>query len=185
MTTLKTGDIFYFDNKNPSNDEILTFKCRILFIGEETIFYDYWWNKLNKWSFVPTTKNLSFYQIELNHLKKLDNLKIEGFEIIDQKKLDKLYVHLPEFLIKFNIDSNSNENIIDLDINEIAFIPIGPNQGTLKPVIIEINKRKISEIVNSIQKAQNFEFLNSKDFKLKRVGLHKGLPSYILKNNCN
>lgn len=87
---IKTGDIFYYDSITTEEGKTHRHKCRVLFVGEENIFYDAWWDGINKWTFVPASKRLSYYRFPLNQLYRLT---FDGFEPIDEMNADKLFLN--------------------------------------------------------------------------------------------
>ncbi|MBU6204945.1 MAG: hypothetical protein KJS45_06155 [Bacteroidetes bacterium] len=60
IATINTGDIFYYDSYTSYDGKIHHHKCSVLFVGSESLFYDAWWEGINKWTFVPVRKQLAY-----------------------------------------------------------------------------------------------------------------------------
>ena len=182
LKDIKTGDIFYYDQINAISNSTITFKCRVLFVGSEWLYYDSWWDTLKEWTFVPVKKNIGFYSFPLTHFNKLT---FDGFEAIDHKNLDKLFLKSPEIILDRTKDelktSISDNSIIETFSSKIAFIPKGPKDGLLKPVYFESEKITVSILIKQILDSQNLDFVASDRIKISRVGLSGGFPSYIIR----
>ena len=182
IKTIKTGDIFYYEDYIPHLDKTHRHKCRVLFVGDENIFYDAWWFGINKWTFVPVTKRLSYYRFPLTHLHRLT---FNGFEAIDPKSAGKLYLHSPEILLrttKFEISSNQLDNRpIELHADKFCFVPTGPKGGWLKPIQFESKGLTKANLIDKVLQNQNLDFIQTDEIEIHRIGLHSGVPSYCIR----
>jgi len=157
-------------------------KCRVLFVGAENIFYDAWWDTISKWTFVPVSKRLTYYRFPLNQLRRLT---FNGFEEIDSKSVDKLFLQSPEILLRTTKDEiskkyNDNE-LINAHSATIAFVPIGPKGGWLKPFLFETNGLTKRIVIDKILEYQNLDFIQTDEIVIDRIGLHSGVPSYNIR----
>lgn len=180
---LKTGDIFYYAQKIPIKNTIHIFKCRVLFVGKEHVYYDSWREEIGKWAFMPVTKNITFYSYPLCLISEL---KFDGHELIEEKSIKKLFLDEPEIILNVNrkdyysyIEIN---DIIKFKSSEIAFIPTGPKGGIGKPFIINTSSLTTFRLIQQINIIQNITLIPSEQITVIRVGLEKGLPSYIIEN---
>jgi hypothetical protein len=182
ITAIKTGDLFYYEDHVPHMDKIHKHRCRVLFVGVENIFYDAWWDTINKWTFVPVTKRLTYYRFPLTHLHRLT---FNGFEGIDSKNADKLFLQSPEILLrttKTEISNNLSDNrSIETHSGIIAFVPLGPKGGWLKPVLIDSKQLTEQTLLEKILENQNLNFIQSDEIVIDRIGLHSGVPSYCIR----
>ncbi|MBN8789039.1 MAG: hypothetical protein J0I84_18300 [Terrimonas sp.] len=184
IATIKTGDIFYYDSYTAHDDKIHHHKCRVLFVGSESIFYDAWWEGINKWTFVPVRKRLAYYRFPMTILHRLTNLTFNGFEPIDENSANKLFLNSPEILLTTTKDtiskSESDETSIEVNSNSIVFIPIGPKGGTLKPVLLDSTQMTKVSLIKKVLEHQNLDFIHADNIILHRVGLDGGVPSYCI-----
>ena len=182
ITTIKTGDIFYYEDYIPHMDKTHRHRCRVLFVGDENIFYDAWWDGLNKWIFVPVRKRLAYYRLPLTQLNRLH---FDGFEAIDKTSADKLFLKSPEIILSTTkekiLDGKGDNETVDVHSDTIAFIPIGPKGGTLKPVLFDTNTMTKDMLVKMVKEHQDLEFIQTEDIVVHRVGLHSGVPSYCIR----
>ena len=180
--SLKTGDIFYYEDYTPHDDKTHRHKCRVLFVGDEHIFYDAWWDGINKWTFVPATKRLTFYRFPLTHLHRLT---FEGFEEIDSKSADKLFLRSPEILLrttKMEISSKQSDNRpIELHSDKFCFVPTGPKGGWLRPILFESKGLTKANVIDKVLENQNLDFIQTDEIIIHRIGLHGGVPSYCIR----
>jgi hypothetical protein len=185
IATINTGDIFHYDSYTPYDGKIHHHKCRVLFVGSESLFYDAWWEGINKWTFVPVRKQLAYYRFPVTILDRLTNLSFNGYEPIDEKSLGKLFLNSPEVLLsttKEMISKNEcDETIIEVHSDKIAFIPIGPKGGTQKPSIFDSKRLTKVKLLKNVLGLQNLDFIETNEIVLHRVGLYAGFPSYIIK----
>lgn len=185
IATINTGDIFYYDSYTAHDGKTHHHKCRVLFVGSECLFYDVWWEGINKWTFVPVRKRLAYYRFPLTTLHKLTNLTFNGSEPIDKKSADKLFLNLPEVLFrttKKNISKDEWDDIpVEVNSDTIAFIPFGPKGGVLKPVLLASNQLTAALLTKKVLEHQNLDFIPTDDIVLHRVGLDSGVPSYCIK----
>jgi hypothetical protein len=174
ITSIKTGDIFY-------NHDIYPHQLRVLFVGSANLFYDAWWADLKQWTFVPVRKRLAYYRFPLTYLHQL---VFDGFEAIDPKSADRLFLNLPEFLVtttKNEIVQPSGEDVpLSIHSDTIAFIPIGPKGGILKPVLLDSKSLTQKGLLTAIGKHQSLDFIPMETIRVHRVGLHSGVPSYSI-----
>jgi hypothetical protein len=181
IALIKTGDIFYYEDYIPHVNKTHRHRCRVLFVGDENIFYDAWWDGLNKWTFVPVRKRLAYYRLPLTQLNRLH---FEGFEAFDKTSADKLYLKLPEILLSTTkekiLDGKCDDSTINFHSDTIAFIPVGPKGVTLKPVLFDTNTLTKDMLVKMIKEHQNLDFIQSDKIVVHRVGLHNGVPSYCI-----
>lgn len=184
ITTIKTGDIFYYDSYTAHDGKTHHHKCRVLFVGSESLFYDAWWEGINTWSFVPVRKGLAYYRFPLTILPKLSNLTFNGFEAIDTKSAGKLFLNAPEIILSTTKEliliNERDETVIETQSGNIAFIPIGPKGGALKPVLFDSNALTKSSLIKKMLEHQNLDFIEKNKIVLHRVGLEKGVPSYCI-----
>ena len=182
ITSIKTGNIFYYDDYTPRNDKTHRHKCRVLFVGSENIFYDAWWDGINKWTFVPVSKRLSYYRLPLTQLGRLN---FNGYEEIDQKSAAKLFLGSPEILLNFkkeDISQNQDGNkLIEVFSDIIAFVPIGSKRGKLKPILIDSKRLTKELLIKAISANQNLDFIHADNITVHRIGLHGGVPSYCIR----
>ena len=180
--SLKTGDIFYYDDYTPHDNKTHRHKCRVLFVGVEHIFYDAWWEGINKWTFVPVRKRFSFYRFPLTHLHRLT---FNGFEEIDPKSADKLFLQSPEILLtttKNEISANQSDNKrIELRSEKFFFVPSGPKGGWLKPILFDSKELTRGNLIDKILQNQNLDFIETEMIIIDRIGLHSGVPSYNIR----
>ncbi|MBS1655660.1 MAG: hypothetical protein JSU05_12490 [Bacteroidetes bacterium] len=185
IATIKTGDIFNYDSYTAHDDKTHHHKCRVLFVGSESLFYDAWWEGINKWTFVPVRKRLAYYRFPLTILNKLINLTFKGFEPIDKKSADKLFLNSPEVLLRTTKESisknESDDTLVEVNSDMIAFIPIGPKGGTLKPVLFDSTQLTKASLTKKVLEHQNLGFIHTDNIILHRVGLDGGVPSYCIK----
>jgi len=185
IATIKTGDIFYYDSYTAHDDKTHHHKCRVLFVGSESIFYDAWWEGINKWTFVPVRKRLSYYRFPMAILHRLTNLTFNGFEPIDKKNADKLFLNSPEVILRTTKEiiskCESDDTSIEVNSDSIAFIPIGPKGGTLKPVLLDSTQLTRDSLTKKVLEHQNLDFIHTDDIVLHRVGIDCGVPSYCIK----
>jgi hypothetical protein len=183
--SIHTGDIFYYDTLTSHDGKTHRHKCRVLFVGTESIFYDSWSDALNKWTFVPVKKRLAYYRFPLTMLPKLINLYFNGSEAIDAKSAKKLYLNSPEILFsstKEIISANKYDKTpVEANSDAIAFIPTGPNGGALKPVLLESDGLTQDGLIKFLLEHQNLAFIENPKIVLHRVGLHNGVPSYSIR----
>lgn len=181
---IKTGDIFYFDTYTPHDNKTHRHKCRVLFVGTESIFYDAWWDGISKWTFIPVLKRFSYYRFPLNQLSRL---KFDGFEPIDKRSADKLFLDSPEILLNVTKSEFKTAHLakepIKVYSDTIAFIPTGPKGGALKPILFESKELTKRLLIEKISEYQNLDFIQKDEVVLHRVGLHSGYPSYCIKNH--
>lgn len=174
ITSMKTGDLFY-------SYDIYPYKCRVLFAGSANLFYDAWWADLKQWTFVPVRKRLVYYRFPLTELHQLT---FNGFEAIDPKSADRLFLNSPEFLVtttKNEILQPSGEDVpLQIHSDTIAFIPIGPKGGLLKPVLLDARSLTKNMLVTQVREHQNLDFIQTETISVHRVGLHSGVPSYSI-----
>ena len=182
IKSIKTGDVFYYEDDIPHMDKTHRHKCRVLFIGDENIFYDAWWDGIEKWTFVPVTKRLTYYRFPLTHLHRLT---FNGFEEIDPKSADKLFLQSPEILLrttKDEISKNYNgKELVNAHSATIAFVPIGPKGGWLKPILFETRDLTKRILIDKMLEYQNLDFIQTNEIVIDRIGLHKGVPSYNIR----
>lgn len=182
LEDIKLGDIFYYDQINLVTNKTITFKCRVLFVGTDWLYYDSWWDVIEEWTFVPVKKNMTFYSFTL---KQFNKLTFEGFEPIDKKSIDKLFLSSPEIILDMDKDELeahvSDNSIIETFTSKIAFLPKGPKSGVLKPVYFESEKITVGTLIKQILENQNLDFISSDRIKVSRVGLSGGFPSYIIR----
>ncbi len=185
IKSIKTGDIFHYTSYTAHDDKTHHHKCRVLFVGSESLFYDTWWEGINKWTFVPVRKRLAYYRFPLTILHKLSNLAFNGFEPIDEKSTDKLFLNSPEVLLSTTKEMISKNEIDDTSIevhsDTIAFIPTGPKGGTLKPILLDCKRLTKDKLLNKVLEHQNLDFIQTNNIVLHRVGLDGGVPSYCIK----
>lgn len=185
IAAIKTGDIFHYDSYTAHDDKTHHHKCRVLFVGSESLFYDAWWDGINKWTFVPVRKRLAYYRFPLTILHKLTNLTFNGFEPIDEKSADKLFLNSPEILLsttkKMISKNESDDTSIEVHSDTIAFIPIGPKGGALKPVLLDSTQLTKDWLTRRILEHQNLDLIQTDQIVLHRVGLDGGVPSYIIR----
>jgi hypothetical protein len=178
---IKTGNIFYFDSHIPHAGVTHRQKCRVLFVGAASIFYDAWWANLNQWSFVPVRKRLAFYNYPFAYLNQLT---FDGFEPIDLSSADKLFLKSPEIILSVTKEEFTTNPFEHLPIitfsSKIVFIPLGPKGGTLKPVYIDSYELTSATLIKKVSESQNIDFIPSARIVLQRVGLHGGFPSYMM-----
>lgn len=183
--TLQTCDIFYYDSHTSYDGKTHHHKCRVLFVGSESLSYDAWWDGLKQWTFVPVKKRLAYYRFPLTTLPKLPNLNFIGSEPIDRISAEKLFLNSPEILFKSTkemmFQSKSDRTLVEVNCNTIAFIPIGPKGGALKPVLLECTSLNLGMLTRFILEHQNLDFIAPHDIVLHRVGLHDGVPSYSIR----
>jgi hypothetical protein len=184
IATIKTGDIFYYDSHTSHDNKTHHHKCRVLFVGSESLFYDAWWEGINRWTFVPVRKRLSYYRFPLTILPKITNLTFSGSEAIDNKSADKLFLNSPEILLSTTKEmistSESDKTLIEPHSDKIAFIPIGPKGGILTPILLDTKTLTKGLLTRRIIENQNLDFIENYKIVLHRVGLHSGVPSYCL-----
>ena len=156
-----------------------------MFVGSESLFYDAWWEGINKWTFVPVRKRLTYYRFPLTHLHKLTNLTFNGFEGIDQKSSDKLFLQSPEILLRVTKDEiykNQDDNTqMDMHSETFVFIPTGPKGGWLKPISFNTKALTKGILINKILEHQNLEFIHNDEIVIDRIGLHSAVPSYNIR----
>ena len=184
IKSIRTGDVFYYEDHIPHMNKTHRHKCRVLFVGDENIFYDAWWDGINKWSFVPVTKRLTFYRFPFTHLHRLT---FNGFEEIEPKTADKLFLKSPDILLrttKIEMSSNQSGNVpIDMHSEKFCFIPTGPKGGWLKPIVFESKGMTKATLIDKVQEHQNIDFIQTDDIIIDRIGLHSGVPSYTLRTH--
>jgi len=187
ISSIKTGDIFYYDEYLAHNRETHQHKCRVLFVGSESLFYDAWWEGIDKWTFVPVKKRLTYYRFFLSDILYLTNLKFEGFEDIDIKSRNKLFLQSPEILLKTTKEEiyqkQGDDRIVDMHSETIVFVPIGPKGGWLKPVLIDARALTKGIIIEKILEHQDLDFIQNNDIIIDRIGLHSGVPSYNVRTH--
>jgi hypothetical protein len=180
ITKIKTGDIFEYDNF--LLDKIHHHRCRVLFIGEEHLFYDAWWKGLNEWTFIPVKKDLCYYRIPLEQISKLT---FNGFSEINRTDAQKLFLHSPEILLRTTKDEISSKfidnTLLNTNSSTIAFVPIEPKGGWLKAAFLETFNLTRKVLVEKIQEYQNLDFITTNQIIVDRIGLHKGVPSYSIR----
>ena len=185
IATIKTGDIFHYDSYTSHDGKTHHHKCRVLFVGSESIFYDAWWEDINKWTFVPVRKRLAYYRFPVAILDKLTNLAFNGFEPIDEKSLGKLFLNSPEVLLRTTKEmiskNESDETTIEVHSDMIAFIPIGPKGGAQKALFLDSKSLTKAKLLKKVLEHQNLDFIETDKIVLHRVGLDAGVPSYIIK----
>jgi len=182
IKSIKTGDIFYYEDHLPQINKIHRHRCRVLFVGTENLFYDAWWETINKWTFVPVTKRLTYYRFPLAQFHRLT---FNGFESIDPKSADKLFLQSPEILLRINKDeilkNQSDDRPIEVHSETISFVPIGPKGGWLKPVLFDSNPLTKGFLIDKVLENQNLDFIQTNDIVIDRIGLHGGVPSYCIR----
>jgi hypothetical protein len=183
ITSIKTGDIFYYEDYIPHMDKTHVHRCRVLFVGDENIFYDNWCAGINKWTFVPVRKRFTFYRFPFTHLHRLT---FNGFEEIDSNSVDKLFLQAPEILLrttKNEILANQSDNKkIELHSEKFCFVPSGPKGGWLKPILFDNKELTRGNLIEKLLHSQNLSFIQTEDIVIDRIGLHSGLPSYSLRS---
>lgn len=179
---IKTGDVFYYDTPTLDINKTHCHKCRVLFVGTENLFYDAWWEGIDKWSYVPVSKRLIFYRWPLN---QLDKLTFQGSDPLDAKSADKLFLRSPEIILsiaKKDLKEGGQQNtFIQAFSEKIAFIPVGPKRGFLRPVFLDSSSLTLEVLTNFICEFQDLDFIFSDEIILERVGLHGGFPSYCIR----
>lgn len=183
--SLQTGDIFYYDTLTSHDGKSHRHKCRVLFVGSESLFYDSWWDGLNQWTFVPVKNRMAYYRFPLTTIPKLSNLNFNGSEEIDKNTAEKLFLNSPEILFSSSkemmSESQDDRTLIKVNSDSIAFIPIGSKGGALKPVLLDSRGLMQDALTKFILEYQNFDFIAPHKIVLYRVGLHKGVPSYSIR----
>ncbi len=180
--SIKTGDIFYYDTYTTHDDKTHRHRCKVLFVGSENLFYDAWWDGLNKWTFVPVRKRLAYYRFPLTQLHKLN---FDGFEAIDNKSANKLFLNSPEVLLNTTKEmlakDAGDDTLLEVHSDTIVFIPIGPKGGTLKPIVLDSKPLTKGLVIKNVVELQNLDFIQTDNIVLHRVGLHNGVPSYCIR----
>ncbi len=179
---LKTGDVFYYEDYTPHNNKTHRHKCRVLFVGSENLFYDVFSDGIDKWSFVPVSKRLCYYRFPLTHLHRLT---FDGFEAIDPTSVAKLFLLSPEILLRTPKNkiykSKSGNKKIRIHSETFYFIPTGPKEGWLKPILFDSKLLTNNFIIQKVLETQNLDFIQLDDIVIHRVGLHKGVLSYSIR----
>jgi hypothetical protein len=182
VKSIKTGDVFYYEDYIPHMNKTHRHKCRVLFVGDENIFYDGWWDGIGKWAFVPVTKRLTYYRFPITHLHRLT---FNGYEEIDTKSENKLFLQSPEVLLratKNEIFANqSNDTAIELNSEKFCFVPTGPKGGWLNPILFDSNALTRGNLIDKVLKNQNLDFIQTENIIVDRIGLHSGVPSYNIR----
>lgn len=182
ITSIRTGDIFYHNSYTAHDDKTHRYKCRVLFVGSENIFYDAWWDSINKWTFVPVRKQLAYYRFPLTQLQRLS---FNGFEANDPKVMVKLFLKSPEILLTTTknefVEIQDNKRLIEVHSDAIAFIPIGAKGGTLKPILFDTKQLTEDFLKKKIVENQNLDFIQTKNIVVHRIGLYSGVPSYCIR----
>ncbi len=176
---IKPGHIFHYEDHLPLTGQVHRHRCRVLFVGQEHLFYDVWLGHLAKWSFIPVKKRLSFYRFPLSHIGRL---QFDGFQEMDESDAAKLFLDLPEILLRTTMQQMLNGQAgsasVSVHAGCIAYIPLGPKGGTLKPVLITTDALTASTLAGWIVACQSLDHLPSGAVVVHRVGLHAGWPSY-------
>jgi hypothetical protein len=115
----------------------------------------------------------------------LHRLTFEGFEEIDPKSADKLFLQSPEILLrttKIEISSKQSDNRpIELHSDKFCFVPIGPKGGWLRPILFESKGLTKANVIDKVLKNQNLDFIQTDEIIIHRIGLHSGAPSYCIR----
>ena len=182
LLSIKTGDIFYYEDHIPGMSKAHRYKCRVLFLGTENLFYDSWWDVIDKWTFVPVRKRLTYYRFPLTQLHRLT---FNGFEAIDSTSADKLFLQSPEILLRTTkkeiSKSRSDNGPIEVHSEAFYFVPMGPKGGWLKPVFFNSKQMTTGILIEKVLENQNFDFIPMNEIVIDRIGLHRGVPSYNIR----